>query len=343
MTRRGPGTRRSRPSTWGLVVFLALAGPTVMGAAFARDGVQHEETRILQERSAEAVALLSSSLQTSQASLSIVGTLAAAQDYRAFEQSAGLLLQMGGPGSNLGTATLQDGAFVITAAVGGPAVGDRLTGERAELAARALSAKQLVAAVIDGVAGAPDVKTMVVVPLPSRTPMVVFQEGMWTSTRKMPPTPNSPFRELRGAVYAAPEPDPAKLILTTEDRLPMKGHVEQVKFPVGADEWTLVVAARGSLVGDFAQWAPWILLGVGLLAAALAAAAVETQTRRGAFAQATVDVRTAELEDTRHFLERLFAAGPTAVLRLDAGAGDGEVAYVSPNVERVLGVDLEEI
>ena len=173
--------------------------------------------------------------------------------------------------------------------------------------------------------------------------MVAFQEGMWTSDRKIPPTPNSPFRELRGAVYAAEEPDPAKLILTTEDRLPMTGHVERVRFPVGADEWTLLVAARGSLVGEFAQWAPLILLGVGLLAAALAAAAVETQTRRGAFAQATVDVRTAELEDTRRFLERLFAAGPTAVLRLNPGDGDGQVAYVSPNVERVLGVDLEEI
>jgi PAS domain S-box-containing protein len=337
--------QRQRPSTWGLVVFVALAAPTVTGAAFARDGVQHEESRILRERSAEAVALLSSSLQTSQASLSIVGMLAVAQDYRAFDQSAGLLLQMGGPASTLATASVQDGAFVITAAAGGPAVGDRLTGERAELAARALAAKQLVAAVIDGVAGAPSVKTMVVVPLPARTPTVVFQEGMWTSDRKMPPTPNSPFRELRGAVYAASEPDPAKLILTTEDQLPMTGRVEQVRFPVGADEWTLVVAARDSLVGNFAQWAPWILLGVGLLAAALAAAAVETQTRRGAFAQATVDVRTAELEDTRHFLERLFAAGPTAVLRLDAGAeaGAAQVVYVSPNVERVLGVDLEEI
>jgi PAS domain S-box-containing protein len=335
--------RRRPPSAWGLVVFAALAAPTVTGAAFARSGVQHEESRILRERSAEAVALLSSTMQTSQASLSIIGTLAAAQDYRAFEQSAGLLVQMGGPGSTLGTATLQDGAFVVTAAVGGPGVGDRLAGEQGELAARALASKQLVAAVIDGVAGAPNVRTMVVVPLPGRTPMVVFQEGMWTSDRKIPPTPRSPFRELRGAVYAASEPDPAKLILTTEDRLPMAGHVEEVKFPVGADEWTLVVAARGSLVGNFAEWAPWILLGVGLLAAALAGAAVETQTRRRAFAQATVEARTAELEDTRHFLERLFAAGPTAVVRLNAGAEDGEVVYVSPNMERVLGIDLEQI
>ncbi len=335
--------RRRRPSTWGLVVFAALAAPTVTGAAFARSGVQHEESRILRERSAEAVALLSSTMQTSQASLSIVGTLAATQDYRAFEQSAGLLLQMGGPGSTLGTATARDGAFVVTAAVGGPVVGDRLTGERAELASRALASKQLVAAVIDGVAGAPTVKTMIVVPLPSGTPMVVFQEGMLAPSRQMPPTPNSPFRELRGAVYAGPQPDPAKLILTTEDRLPMTGHVERVSFPVGADEWTLLVAARGSLVGNFAQWAPWILLGVGLLAAVLAAAAVETQARRGEFAQATVEARTAELEDTRHFLERLFAAGPTAVLRLHAGADDGEVVYVSPNMERVLGIDLEAI
>jgi PAS domain S-box-containing protein len=336
--------RRRRPSAWGVAVFVALAVPTATGAAFARNGVRNEESRILRERSAEVVALLSSTIETSQASLTIVGMLAAAQDIRAFEQSAGLLLQMGGPGSSLATAAAQDGNFVITAAVGGPAAGDRLTGERAELAGRALAAKQLVAAVVDGVAGAPTVKVMVVVPLPGRVPMVAFQEGIWISDRKMPTARDSAFGELRGAVYAAPSPDPAKLLLTTEDELPMRGNVEEVRFAVGADEWTLVVAARDSLIGEFAQWAPWILLGVGLLAAALAAAAVEMQTRRRAFADATVEVRTAELEDTRHFLERLFAAGPTAVLRIDAGAGPGdEVAYVSPNMKRVLGMDLEAV
>ena len=116
-----------------------------------------------------------------------------------------------------------------------------------------------------------------------------------------------------------------------------------MSFPVGADEWTLMVGARDPLVGEFAGLAPWIILGVGLLAAVLAAVVVETQARRSAYAEATVEQRTAELEDTRGFLESLFASGPTAVMRFKGGAGSPEVVYASPNTTRVLGIDMEEI
>jgi PAS domain S-box-containing protein len=334
--RPARGRRRMRrPSAWTLVVFLVLAVPTATGAAVARRGVQHEADRILSERTAEAIALLSSTMITSNASLSIVGSLAAAQDLRAFEQSAGLLGRMGG--AVVGTVAERDGALVVVAAVGGPVAGDQLGGERAALVRRAL---QLVATVIDDPAGP---RTLIAVPVPGAAPMVTYQEGLLSPDRRIPPTPSSPFRELRGAVYAAPTPDPAKLVLTTEEELPMSGRALTVPFDVGADTWTVVVAARGSLVGDFATNAPWILLGVGLLAAALAAAAMELQVRRRAFAQATVEVRTAELEETRHFLERLFASGPTAVLRLNVGAKDNPVVYVSPNTVRILGIDLGEI
>jgi len=334
-----PGRARRRPSVWGLVVFLALALPTVAGAGIARRGVQQEEKRILSERSAEVVALLSSTMQTSNASLSIVGTLAASQDFRAFEQSAGLLTQ-GGPGAAVGAAVERDGALVVVAGVGGPKAGDRLTGEREALAQRAIQAPQLVASVIADPTGD---RTMIAVPVPGPLPMVAYQESPLGPDRRIPPTPNSPFRELRGAVYAGRTTDPAKLVLTTESHLPMTGQVEAVTFPVGADEWTIVVAARGSLVGDFAENAPWILLGVGLLAAVLAGAVVQTQVRRGEFAQATVDERTAELDDTRHFLERLFASGPTAVMRLEMTGENGRVLYASPNLKRVLGVDLDHV
>jgi PAS domain S-box-containing protein len=334
-----PARSKRSPSVWGLVVLLVLAVPTVAGAAFARAGVQQEEKRILSERSAEVVALLSSSMQTANASLSIVGTLAASQDFRAFEQSAALLA-MASPGAVVGAATERDGAMVVVGAVGGPKPGDPLTGDRAELARRALAARQLVAAVITDPTGA---RTMIAVPVPGPAPMVAYQEGLLGPDRRIPPTPSSPFRELRGAVYAGSTVDPGKLVLTTESRLPMTGHVVQVSFPVGAEDWTMLVAARGSLVGDFAESAPWILLGVGLLAAALAAAVVQTQVRRGEFAQATVNERTAELDETRRFLESLFAAGPTAVLRLEFSDDDGRVAYASPNLERVLGIDLEAV
>lgn len=326
--------RLRRPSAWSLVVFLVLAVPTVTGAAVARRGVEHEADRILADRTAEAIALLSSTMVTANASLSIIGGLAAAQDLRAFERSAGLLARTGGV--VVSTVVEHDGTQLVVAAVGGPVAGDQVTGERAALVSRALATRQLVATVVDDPAGP---RTLIAVPVPGSATMVTYQEGLLAPGRRLPATRSSPFRELRGAVYAAPEPDPAKLVLTTEAELPVPGRTETVQFDVGADTWTVVVAARGSLVGDFAANAPWILLGVGLFAAALAAAAMELQVRRRAFAQATVEVRTAELEETRLFLERLFTSGPTAVLRLDTRATENPVVYVSPNAQRVLGVD----
>jgi PAS domain S-box-containing protein len=143
---------------------------------------------------------------------------------------------------------------------------------------------------------------------------------------------------MSGALYAAPTPDPARLVLTSEQSLPLSGDVVEVPFPVGADQWTLVVKARTSLVGEFPALAPWLLLGAGLLAAVLISAFVHTLARRREFADALVQERTHELESTRQFLERLLVTGPAVVLRAGMSDADRRISYVSPNVERILGL-----
>ena len=118
--------------------------------------------------------------------------------------------------------------------------------------------------------------------------------------------------------------------------MPLTGRVERVPFPVGADHWLLAVGARQPLVGGFAQRAPWFLLAGGLVAALLAAAVAQTLTRRRAYALGLVAERTGELQETQTFLERLLTAGPTLVSRF--AVPDGQVTYVSPNVERLFGI-----
>src|SRR5439155_21440165 len=114
------------------------------------------------------------------------------------------------------------------------------------------------------------------------------------------------------------------------------GRVERVPFPVGADTWLLAVGARHPLVGSFAQRVPWLLLGIGLVAALLAAAVAEMLVRRRAYALALVSERTRELGEIRAFLDRMLRAGPALVIRITNP--DRRVSYVSPNVERVIGV-----
>ena len=203
---RGRKRGRRRPSKWAVLVFVVLAVPTLTGAGLARRGVQREEHRILEERSAEVVALLSTSIDTANAALSIVGSLAAAQDLAGFARSAGLVAQTG-LGGVVAAVTEQDGGLVVLAGVGGPQTGQRITGERAEAIRRALAARQLVGTVLVERDGS---RTFVAVPLPGPVPIVTYQEGLLTERRRVPATPDSPFRELRGTVYASADPDPGE-------------------------------------------------------------------------------------------------------------------------------------
>jgi PAS domain S-box-containing protein len=120
----------------------------------------------------------------------------------------------------------------------------------------------------------------------------------------------------------------------------LTGQVERVPFAVGADQWTLAVGARDPLVGSFAQRSPWILLGLGLVTAALATATIEVLTRRRAYALALVADRTHELDETRTFQEHLLTAGPLLVSRVELPAR--RVSYVSPNIERLFQITEQE-
>ena len=170
---------------------------------------------------------------------------------------------------------------------------------------------------------------------------VAYSESIVAPSQPVPSTSDSPFRELRVALYASPRADPSALLITTEADLPLTGRVESLPFAVGADEWPLVVGDRAPLAGSLARNLPWFVLAGGLMLALLIAALVETLSRRRGYAMALVAERTRDLEgvlgelgETRWFLERLLTAGPVLVGR--ATVSDQRVTYVSPNIERSL-------
>ena len=127
-----------------LVVFVAAA----LGAfVVTRRVVDDQERRLLHERTAEVAALLSTSINSAQSSLQVLGALGSLPDRSAaplFAQSATPLLK--GGTKAVGVAAKGDRGFTVVAAVGdSPPVGDVLTGDRAALAARALTEGKLVA------------------------------------------------------------------------------------------------------------------------------------------------------------------------------------------------------
>ena len=334
VSRHGPRLR-----LMSLLVLVVLVASSLGAFAVSSRVVDDQEQRLLVERTSEVQLLLVNSFGSIQSSLRVLGPIGASPNPAAvalFAQSAGPLVK--GTTMTVGVAVKNGGGFAVVAAVGdGPAKGASLTGGRAALAARAiaLSTPQLVSDLITEGG-----KTRLVLAWPvGGSRAVAYEESVVDPSQPAASTPQSPFRDLRVALYASPGVDPNRLVLTTEAHVPLSGTVEREPFPVGADRWLLAVGIRDSLVGSFNQDVPWLLLAAGLVMALLAAAIIETLTRRRVYALALVAERTRELDQTKSFLQRLLTAGPVLVKRVRVA--DRRVSYVSPNVERILGVSAQ--
>jgi PAS domain S-box-containing protein len=316
------------------MVFLILAAAAFTAFGVTKNVVDDNERRLLRERAAEVSALLRNAVESSNSTLTLLALLAALPDQAGFAQGAGVLAR--GPGGSVLAVTQGDAGFTVTASSGGSvATGQAVGGDLSALAARALQTRVATADLVrDG--AQTRLAFAAAGPPPTRIVAVLLTEI--DPSQPLPRTGGSPFSEMRGALYASPTQDPARLVLTSEHSLPLSGEVVEVPFPVGSDEWTLVVKARSSLVGQFPAKAPWMLLGAVLLAAVLIAAFVRTLARRREFADALVQERTQELESTRGFLERVLVSGPAVVLRAELSESDGRISYVSPNVSRILGL-----
>jgi PAS domain S-box-containing protein len=319
-----------------VAVLIILVGVSLATFVISRRVVDDQESRLLKERTDEVAALLSNSTISVQPSLQVLGALASIPDgRRLFSQSATPLITT----STVAVAVAVDrgDGFAVVAATGDTTpAGAKLPDDRAALAARAVADGHLVSGLFSDPHGKRVILALAVIG-PERA--VAFQESVVDPTKPIPRTPGSPFSELRVALYASETNDPEQLVVTTESHVPLSGQVDSVPFAVGADRWTLAVGARQPLVGAFAQRSPWMLLGLGLVTAVLAAATIGVLTRRRAYAVRLVAERTAELDETRLFQEYLLTAGPVLVQRIEMP--ERRVSYVSPNVERLFEVTQE--
>jgi hypothetical protein len=283
------------------LVFVLLSAATVAAFAVARNVVRENDRRLLEQRANEVTALLRSSFGAANSTLGVLAVLAASQDRFGFEQGAGVLADT--PGRTVLAIAEDNGHFAVTASAGGsgpPAQG--VTGDLRALTVRALSDRRPATGLLaDG-----DRTTLaiaVAAPQPSRVVAVLVTAT--EPTRPVPSTTGTPFREVSAALYAAPRPDPSRLVLTNERELPIRGRVVHTIVEMGSEHWALVVGARSSLSGEFPARAPWILLLAGFLTALLVSGIVQTMARRQLFARNLVEERTSELENTRQFLQRL--------------------------------------
>lgn len=318
-----------------LTVLVGLVAATVLAVAFTYGVAAEQERRLLKERTAEVSALLSSAFSTVDSSLRVLA-VAASSGPAADATFTALAEPLVTDGTvAVGVAERDaDGMTVIQSFGDGLAVGEQLTGRRAALAERAygLAAPAIVT---DLVQQADTNRLLMARADPNG--LVSYRESL-VSPAPITPGEGSAFSELRVALYAAPAVALDRVVLTTEETLPIQD-ATRLQVPVGADEWHLAVDAREPLMGTFANSAPWVLLAGGLIASALAALAVAAVSQRREYALRVVDERTRELADTRAFLANLLTSGPAVVCRIEMPART--ITYVSPNIDRVLGITAD--
>jgi signal transduction histidine kinase len=329
---RAAGPRAGRPlRAVSAVTFLVLAGAAVVASLTANQVIRNQERLILRERTGEAAAVLGSALSGSQASLHLLGAVARSGQGQA-TLFAAAARSVTTSKNQAWLVTAQRGAVirVIAATGSGPAVGAALPAAQERLAHRALTVTGMVTGLLRegparwiafglGKAAGPGTVVWEEARLPQRT------------TMRLPAS--SPFGNLALAIYASARPSPATLLIATTGTLPLAG--VQYPFRVGADTWLIVAESPHPVVGALAEAMPWIILAIGVLAAALVTAFVETLSRRRDYAAGLVEERTASLRTAMADLEQAQAQ----LIRQERLAAVGQLAStVGHELRNPLGV-----
>jgi signal transduction histidine kinase len=300
------------------VIFLVLVAVVVVSSLITSEVIGAQERLILRERTGEAAAVLGSAFSGSQTSLQLLGTLARSGQGRAGTFAAAARSVTSATGQAF-MVTAQRGPVtrVIAAAGAAPAVGTALSAAQGQLARRAMTATGMVSGMIRVGSARWLAFGLGRVAGPGA---VVWEEAKLSPATTVNLAASSPFGNLTIAIYASARPSPATLVIATTRQLPLAGL--QYPFRVGADTWLIVAQSPHPVVGALAEAMPWIILAIGILAAVLVTAVVETLGRRRDYAAALVEERTAslriaiaDLEETQAQLirqERLAAVGQLA-------------------------------
>jgi signal transduction histidine kinase len=328
---RRPAVGRYLPLAVPLVVLAAA----IAGFFVAHATVEDQENRILHERTAEVELVLRNAIASVPASLRALGVAARLGDdpARAFLAEVRATPSPGGPPS-MALVRVRDGRAVVAAATGGaPPQGTELQGQRA--------------AVVRGAAGHPDLQATTVFrdgdrrlvgfalgPPTTPSGLVIYQEAP-VDPRASEVGQEDAFHEIKAVIFATPQPRPDQRIIATTDETPTGDDVGRGVVPVGNQRWLLLTSAREPLVGSFARSVPWIVLGVGVFSALLAAAAIITLLRRRDYALDLVEERTAELRESLAALE---AAQAKLVLQERLAAIGQVAAAVGHELRNPLGV-----
>jgi signal transduction histidine kinase/ActR/RegA family two-component response regulator len=276
-----------------IILLVVLAAGAVVASLATHNLVANQQRRLLRQRTDQVADRVSSSADSFASAFRLIGGAYLVEPERpvAFESVA--RTTVGSGVSAVGVAAVDGDRVTVRKEVASGSPRAELTGVRADTARRALAHGSLASAFV-GDSGARR-EYFRAVSGPART--VTYIEGAVTPTSK--DTIEAAHRDgIDYVVYASAEANPRTVITDTTGGTALRGPVVRRSIRAGADRWLLLASAKGSLVGSFSPSVPWIILGVGLAGAVLAAATAGSLVRRRRYVLKVVDARTAELQRT---------------------------------------------
>jgi signal transduction histidine kinase/ActR/RegA family two-component response regulator len=300
--RRFARALMSRRLTVSVVVVLLVTSSVLAGVV--RNVVRDQEKRLLNERSNEIVALLSTTTYTTRSLLSTLGSAAleGKAGNAAFAAAANQVTQNGG---SVGVAQLQNGVYTVIAGTGKAVSVGSVAGLRSTFVQQVLSAKDKTGAdtFASDLVNGPGPIITTAMRIPASTPTIAYTVSAPLSTKPVKPTGNSPYRELNVGFYAAPTADRSRLLLQYNGN-PLTSHLRISKpFLFGTSNWLVITSARSPLVGTFAAAVPWTIIGAGIILAVLLGLLTELLSRRREYAMRLVEERTRTLREAQEAAE----------------------------------------
>ncbi|HZV26499.1 MAG TPA: SpoIIE family protein phosphatase, partial [Acidothermaceae bacterium] len=264
-----------------LGVVVGLIGLVATGslAWTARALNRSNEHRLLQIQTAQAGALIASSILGIEAPLATALQIETATGGNAAEFTR-FMASYTGPGKLFVSASVwrADGAGTrIVTSIGQPAKLDTVAAEA--LVAKSFGSSTFVATGIP--ANTPQAIGFALAN-PASPAYAIYAERAIPANRKVEVESNSAFSDLRYATYLGTTTNPSQLTTTdvSPSQLPLKG-AERIAVPFGDTTVTLVAAPVGHLGGSLGANLPWIVLALGVaLTITSAFVAVQLASRR---------------------------------------------------------------
>lgn len=293
--------RRSASSRLPAIA-LALATFAAGGALalVAHNVSDRQERTLLRERTNEVTTLLSTAINDARTTLRGASAAAVAGQPVLFNS---LVSTTTTNGTEVVAVRRTGAAFntIARAGTGSTAVGTPIPEDTAAIVERATTSKDMVSGVVVTATG----KRLILALVSDTDPTAVaYFSSPLAGTTAAPSDPNSPYRELNAALYAAPTADEGRLVLAS-GAIPAPGKDTVSKtIPIGSEKWLLTVSARQRLVGSLAAAFPWLVLGASTLLAIALGLLVELLIRRRAYALRLVEERTRSLLEARLAAEK---------------------------------------